>query len=115
MTNHQETPIEQTAINRIAEMEILGTVNESDGLPVELETLVYDNYGQCFGFDVMTYERYERLKDEQTDIGSEPEAPRVYVVNTPRIALDALAVLIKSPPIEVFAPYLQAIDPVDTA
>jgi hypothetical protein len=93
----------------LTEFEIMGHLDNDQGFPVELEMVVCDNEGQEYSLDVMTLGRYLETTPETTE-PEEPDTLRVFVVNEPAIVMESLVELLKSPPIDVWRPYLHKLE-----
>lgn len=96
--------------HHVSEIEIIGSLINDAGRPVELDMFLNDDQGQRFAINVMTLKRYEQAKLEQPDMETEESAPHVLVVNEDVITMDSLIELLKAPDIRIFEPYLIAMD-----
>jgi hypothetical protein len=103
-------PIGEYMAEHIIELDVIGSLADTNGRPIELDLFLGDSSGRRFAINIMTLARYEHVKTEQPDIDQDPDAPHVFVVNEDSISLDSLVELLKSPDIRVFEPYLASLE-----
>lgn len=111
MSKYAYNPLQGIAMaHHISGIEIIGSLADDTGRPVELDIFLDDDQGQRFAINVMTLKRYEQVKLLQPDIETEESAPHVLVVNEDVISMDSLVELLRAPDIRVFEPYLMTIE-----
>lgn len=99
-----------TVPGHITELEVVGSLENEAGFPVELDLFLNDTSGRRFSINVMTLDRYEEVKQQQPDIGEDPEAPRVLVINEEVIVMDSLVELLRAPDVDIFEPYMYPVE-----
>lgn len=88
----------------INEVVVMGSTSKEAGIQ-EFDLLLIANSGSQYSVNVMTQARFDEAQAEQLDLGYDPKAPRVYIIDAERLTFDALDSLFASSPVSAVAPY----------
>lgn len=93
----------------INEVVVVGSASKEAGIQ-ELDLLLIANSGSQYSVNVMTQARFEEAQSKQLDLGYDPEAPRIYVIEADHLAFDALDSIFASSPVSALAPYVYKLE-----